>query len=310
MKKIVVIGGGTGNFAVLSGLKKYPCQLTAVVSMSDSGGHSGKLRDELGVLPPGDVRACLVALADDHKAGMVRDLFNYRFQSGSQSGASIGNLLLTALSDLLGGFDKGVKAAHQLLDIKGHVVPVTLQRTDLLAELEDGTILYGEMAIDLPRENGHLKIKRIWLQPKVDANENALKAIVEADAIIFGPGDLYTSIMPNLCVNGMVEAIRKSKAKLIGNVNIMTKHGETDGFGVDDFVMTLEGALPRKLNYVIYNNKKIPPTLLRKYKKQNALPVRARLKKANWIGTDILSTAGDLARHDPDKLAKTLFSLV
>lgn len=309
-KKIVVIGGGTGNFGVLSGLKQYPVDLSAVVSMSDSGGHSGKLRDELGVLPPGDVRACLVALADDDKVGILRDLFSYRFEEGSQRGASVGNLLLTALSDLLGGFDKGVAAAHQLLGIKGRVIPVALHKADLLAELEDGTILFGEMAIDLPRENGHLRIKRVWLQPKVKTNPEALRALRDADVIVFGPGDLYTSIMPNLCTVGMHEAIRASKARLVCNVNIMTKHGETDGFGVDEFVHVLESALPRPFDFVIYNNKKIPASLITKYRSQHAQPFAVKQPKANWIGRDLLSTKGNFARHDPKKIAEAVMSVV
>lgn len=309
-KRIVVIGGGTGNFSVLSGLKKYPVDLSAIVSMSDSGGHSGKLRDELGVLPPGDVRACLVALADDEKARLVRDLFNYRFEQGSQRGASVGNLLLTALSDILGGFDQAVEAAHKLLDIRGRVIPVSLSKADLLAELEDGTILFGEMSIDLPRDNGSLRIKRVWLQPKVPTNPKALLAIREADALVFGPGDLYTSISPNLHTTGIIDAIRDSSARLICNVNIMTKHGETDGFDIDDFVRVLESELPRAFDCVIYNNKRIPPVLIKKYKSQHAHPFTAKKPKAHWVGRDLLSTKGGLARHDSDKVAKAIMEFL
>ena len=303
LKKVVVIGGGTGNFGVLSGLKKYPIDLSAIVSMSDSGGHSGKLRDELGVLPPGDVRGCLVALADDDKAKMVRDLFNYRFEQGSQRGVSMGNLLITALSDLLGGFDKGVKAAHTLLDLKGRVIPVSLEKAHLLAELVDGTILFGETSIDIPEAENRAKISRVWLQPRVKTNPEAVKAVREADAIIFGPGDLYTSIMPNLYTKGLVEAIEKSKAALIGNINIMTKHGETDGFAVPDFVEVLEKILPRSLDHVVYNTKRISPAILRRYKKEKAYPVDVHGAKKEWVGTDLVSTEDDRIRHHPDKIA-------
>ena len=277
--------------------------------MSDSGGHSGKLRDELGVLPPGDVRACLVALADDDKVGLLRDLFSYRFEEGSQRGASMGNLLLTALTDLLGSFDKAVKAAHQILGISGRVIPVALHKADLLAELEDSTILFGEMSIDLPRANGSLRIKRVWLQPKVKTNPEALQALREADLILFGPGDLYTSIMPNLCTIGILDAIRFSKARLVCNVNVMTKHGETDGFGVADFVHVLEAALPRPFDAVIYNTKKIPAPLLRRYRAKHSQPFTAKDPKAHWIGCDVLSTKGELVRHDPHKIAAAVMSL-
>ena len=309
-KKIVVIGGGTGNFTVLTGLKKLPVDVSAIVSMSDSGGHSGKLRDELGILPPGDVRACLIALADDEKAQLVRDLFNYRFHGGTHDGASVGNLMLSAMSDFLGGFGAAVEAAHKLLDLKGRVIPVTLDKADLLAELADGTILFGEMSIDLPRKNGHLAIRRVWLQPKPAANPEAIAAIRSADLIVLGPGDLYTSIMPNLCIGAIADAIKSAPGKLVGNVNIMTKHGETDGFDVGDFVTALETAIGRPLDVVLYNNKKIPESLARKYRKEKATAPRARAPKSNWVGADLLSVAGGLARHDSDKLAEAIVSLL
>ena len=305
-KRIVVIGGGTGNFTVLTGLKKYPFHISAIVSMSDSGGHSGRLRDELGMLPPGDVRACLVALADDEKAPIVRDLFNYRFISGSQSGASVGNLLLTALTDILGDFNKAVKAAHQLLDIKGEVLPVTLDPADLLAELEDGTILFGETRIDVAGDAPRSPIKRVWLQPKPKANPEALAVIKKADLVVLGPGDLYTSIMPNLCIPEIVEALEHTSARLVGNVNIMTKHGETDGFFVDDFVRTVESSIGRPLDFVLYNDKKIPAALAAKYRKEKAIPVRVYKRRSNWRGLDLLSVAGGLARHDSEKLAEAI----
>ncbi|MES2953249.1 MAG: gluconeogenesis factor YvcK family protein [Patescibacteria group bacterium] len=309
-KKVVIVGGGTGNFTALSGLKKYPVDLAAIVSMSDSGGHSGKLRDELGVLPPGDVRACLVALADDDKAKLVRDLFNYRFESGTHSGASVGNLLLAALADILGDFNKAVLAAQELLDIKGRVIPSTLERVDLLAELLDGTILFGETAIDLPRQTSGVPVKRVWLQPKPEGNPEAVRAILEADLVAFGPGDLYTSIMPNLCIPDLLGALGATKATLVGNVNIMTKFGETNGYGVEDFVQVLERALGRELDVILFNTAKIPAKLLKKYKGDNAGPVEVAMPLPHWRGLDLLSTAGEFARHDSDKLARALIALL
>ncbi len=308
-KKIVCIGGGTGLSTLLRGLKHY-YEPSAIVTMADSGGHSGILRDELGVLPPGDVRACLVALASDDKSTLLRDLFNYRFMNGSYSGASVGNLLLTALSDILGDFNQAVQAAHDLLGLKGRVIPVTLEPVDLLAELEDGTILFGEKAIGIPRKTERLRLKRVWLQPKVSINPLARAAIVKADAILFGPGDLYTSILPNLYVHGVLEAIDQSKAKLIYITNIMTRHGETDGFKVEDFVATIQGHLPRKLDWIIYNTKHIPLTLLEKYKIEYARPVRTEAEEQNWVGADMLSIGANLARHNSGKLAKVLHKVI
>ncbi len=309
LKTIVCIGGGTGLSTLLRGLKHY-CDPTAIVTMADSGGHSGRLRDELGMLPPGDVRSCLVALADDAKATLVRDLFNYRFINGIQTGASMGNLLLAALADMFGDFDKAVAAAHELLGLRGQVIPVALEPVDLLAELEDGTILFGEKTIDLPRENGHVKIKRVWLQPKVEANERALEAIATADAIVFGPGDLYTSLIPNIYVSGMAEAIQRSHAPLIFISNIMTKHGETDGYTVEDFLRVLNTEIGRTMDYVLYNNQPVPAELLTRYKEEKAEQVVAIAPLQSWVGAPVPPVAGELARHDSEKLAKALYEIV
>lgn len=308
-KEIVCIGGGTGVSTLLRGIKRYLAP-TAIVTMADSGGHSGRLRDELGVLPPGDVRSCLVALADDEKVPILRDLFNYRFENGSYSGASVGNLLLAALSDILGDFNQAVDAAHTLLDIKGSVVPVTLEKTDLLAELEDGTILFGEKAIDLPRHNGHLRIQRIWLQPQVEINPRAKEAIIKADVIVLGPGDLFTSILPNLYVGGVVSALNFSQAKIIYVANIMTKHGETDGFSVEKFVELIESTIKKSIDRVIYNTDIIPSDLLNRYHKTMAEPVKPLRDHEKWVGSSLLTTASGLARHDSEKLAETLMSIL
>lgn len=308
-KNIVCIGGGTGLSTLLRGLKHY-CDPTAIVSMSDSGGHSGRLRDELGILPPGDIRACLVALADDDKVPLLRDLFNYRFANGSYSGASVGNLLLAALNDILGDFNQAVDSAHKLLDIKGHVIPVTLERSDLLAELEDGTILFGEKAIDLPRSNGHMRIQRIWLQPKIEANPSAKQALMEADVIMLGPGDLYTSILPNLYVGGITSAIKHSNAKLIFIANIMTKHGETDGFRVNDFVRIIESTLEKSIDAVLYNTELIPEEVREEYKQEKAEPVYVTEPPKEWVGMPMLGTAKGLARHDSEKLAEALLTII
>lgn len=308
-EQIVCIGGGTGLSTLLRGLK-YHCTPTAIVTMADSGGHSGRLRDEFGILPPGDVRACLVALVDDNKETVLRDLFHYRFQNGSYAGASVGNLLLAALADMHGSFGAAVSLAHDILRLNGRVVPVTLEMTDLLAELDDGTILFGEKTIDLPRQSAGSQIKRVWLQPKVQANPEAIQALTTADVIVLGPGDLYTSIIPNLCVQGVVQAIRKSKAKLVYVANIMTKYNETHGFSVDDYVAKLEVILPRPLDYVIYNSKAIPKTLLDRYTSEQAHPLTVRAPREGWLARPVLSTAGKLARHDSVRLAAAVSEIM
>ena len=238
-KKIVVIGGGTGVFTMLTGLRRYFNNLTAVVTMADDGGSTGILREEFGILPPGDVRRSLVALARTDNE-VLAHLFNYRFQEGSGlSGHSFGNLMLTALERITGSFDGAIKEASRILAVQGQVLPVTLKKGNLYAELEDGAIIKGETNIDIPKHDGNLKIKKVWLKPKVSANAEALEAIMKADAVIIGPGDLYTSIVPNLLVDGVVKALNKTKAKKIYFVNLMTKFGETNGFKASDFVKTL-----------------------------------------------------------------------
>lgn len=307
--RIVCIGGGTGLSTLLRGLKR-DFSPTAIVTMADSGGHSGLLRDDLGMLPPGDVRACLVALVDDDKETVMRDLFNYRFTNGSHNGTSVGNLLLAALSDLRGGFGPAVEIAHEILRVNGRVIPVTLDPVDLLAELEDGTILFGEKTIDLPRAHHYQKIKRVWLQPKVRANLAAIEAIGLADVIIFGPGDLYTSILPNLFVSGINAAVKDTKAKLVYISNIMTKYTETHGFEVADFVDVLQTAINRPLDGVIYNSTPLPKHLVAMYAKDRAYQVITTKPQPDWIGADVLLTAKKLARHDSRKLADVINRLV
>ncbi|HLD00008.1 MAG TPA: gluconeogenesis factor YvcK family protein, partial [Patescibacteria group bacterium] len=238
MKRIVVIGGGTGTYTVLSGLKEYPVHLSAVVAMSDNGGSTGVLRDELGVLPPGDIRRSLIALSESPQ--IIRDLFNYRFESGGLEGHSFGNLFLTALEKVTGNFEEAVKEAGKILSIRGDVIPATLHNTHLYAKLEDGTVIEGETNIDIPKHDGRLRIKDVALKPKARVTKSARTAIQEADLIVLSPGDLFTSLIPNLLILGIPEAIRASKAKVVYCCNLTTKHGETNGFTVDDFVSTIE----------------------------------------------------------------------
>ena len=206
-QKIVVIGGGTGTFVALSGLKKYEVDLSAIITMMDSGGSSGKLRDELGVLPPGDVRQCLVALAKSPK--LLREMFNYRFEEGGLKGHTFGNIFLSTLTKTTGSMKMAIEEVGKILRIHGRVIPVTYDKSDLCIELEDGTIIEGETHIDeVESREKRAKIIRAFLKPEAKANPDAVTAIKEADAIIIGPGDLYTSIIPNLLVKGISAAIK------------------------------------------------------------------------------------------------------
>ena len=321
-KNIVVIGGGTGTFTVLSGLKKYPHDLTAIVSMADDGGSTGKLRDELGVLPPGDIRQCLVALSEADS--LLRDLFNYRFEEGGLEGHSFGNLLISAFEKITGNLDKALEEVSNVLKIRGKVLPVTLDKVRLKAKLENGTGLEGENEINNSWLLSKFGIKKLFLNPQAEANPKAVQAILEADVVIVGPGNLYCSIVPNFLVNGIPGAIKKSKALKIYNCNLMTKHGHTDGFLVGDFANTLEQYLGSKIfDRITFNTKKPSAALLNRYSSQGGLvePDKKILKDKRFIGADLVSSAihcqdpadklkRTLIRHDSDKLAKTIISLL
>lgn len=319
-KKVVVIGGGTGTYTVLTGLKKYDLDITAIVSVADSGGSSGRLRDEFGILPPGDVRQALVALSsDESELFLLRRLFSYRFDRGfGLNGHSFGNLFLTALSSVTGGIDKAIVEAGKILHIKGKVYPVTLDDIELCARLEDGTIIKGETNIDLRRVRPDLRIIDVFLNKEAKIGKSAKEAIIEADLIILGPGDLYTSVIPNLLVKGVNESIARSKGKLVYVLNIMTKRGETKGFSALDFISEIKkysGSASSKLSSVVANSgTKFPERVLRRYKKEGSEPVF--LSEENGAYFDFKVVRGDFVsaheflRHDSGKLAKAITLLV
>ncbi|MBI2564678.1 YvcK family protein [Candidatus Woesearchaeota archaeon] len=312
MSSIVVIGGGTGSYTVLRGLKKYTDQLTAIVSMFDSGGSTGKLRDEFGYLPPGDIRRCLIALSPESTDNLfLRRLFEHRFGNGEGlKGHSFGNLFLTALRDITGSDLEAIKQAARILNIKGKVLPVTLNNCTLCAELEDGQIVKGETNIDIPKHNPSLRIKRVFHEPAALAHHECIESIKNAKAIIIGPGDLYTSIVSTLSVEGISEAIQESSAKKIYICNIMTKHGETTGFRVSDHVSIVNEYMP--IDYVLCNNKRGNPMLMKKYEEENAFFVEIdyeNLKSFNIIERNLI-TEPILLRHDSVKLAKTVMELL
>ncbi len=314
MKKIVVIGGGTGVFTVLTGLKNYPFHLSAIITTADDGGSSGVLREEFGILPPGDIRRALVALSSD--SPILANLFNYRFENGTGlKGHSFGNLFLTALERITGDFNQAIKEAAKILGIKGKVIPVTLDYTRLFARLENDLLVVGESNIDVPKHDGSLFIKQVFLNPEPKANKEAIKAIKEADVIIIGPGDLYTSIIPNFLVKGIKKVMKKSQAKKIYVCNIMTKYGETNKFTAEDFFVTLEKYLGKGIiDYFLVNIEKPKDYYLGKYKKEKAELVNydrkllSSWKKPKVIFTRLLRQ-GSLLRHNPKKLAKVICQL-
>ena len=312
-KKIVVIGGGTGVFTMLSSLKHDFEDLSAVVTMADNGGSTGILREEFGILPPGDIRRALIALSSsDNK--ILSQLFSYRFQEGSGlSGHSFGNLMLTALERVTGSFDKAIEEAGKILSISGSVVPVTSEETSLIAELEDGSIIKGENNIDIPKHDGNLKIQKIWLEPAVSLNPKARAVIMSADAIMIGPGDLYTSLIPNLLAKGMNEALGQAKGKKIYFINLMTKFGETSGFKASDFVRTVEQYLGSDvLDFAVVNKTKPAAMRFRPYVAEKAEFVEPdihNIKNCTPVAASLIRQRG-MIRHDGDKIAKLVRMLV
>jgi len=315
--KAVVIGGGTGIYAVLQGLRQYTSNITAVVSMSDNGGSSGRLRDEFGTLPPGDVRRCLVALASDEDSMLLRRLFEYRFERGlGLNGHTFGNLLLTALTDLLGSTDQAIDEAGYLLRIRGRVLPVTLTDTTLCARLENGHEISGETDIDIRKAHHGVPIADVYLRPEAEVNPPVLEAIAQADLIVLGPGDLYTSVVPNLLVKGVSDAICSSKALRAYVCNVMTKHGETDGFAASDFIREVARYLggSEALDWAILNyHESLPRELYEKYKSEKSEPVTIDLARCYEAVPQLairpLTATGALVRHDSARLAATLMEV-
>ncbi|KKW46360.1 MAG: hypothetical protein UY98_C0029G0002 [Candidatus Kaiserbacteria bacterium GW2011_GWA2_58_9] len=314
MKKIVTIGGGTGSYVVLRGLKEFPLDIAAVVSMFDSGGSSGVLRDECGVLPPGDVRRCLLALSEGTRAEILRELFNYRFgNGGSLKGHSFGNLFLVALSSIYGGDIEGIRKASELLDLKGRVLPVSLDKAHLHVILEDDTEVVGEDNIYNPKHDGALRVKRAFLKPGAKLYDETARAIREADVVVICPGSLYASLVPNFLVGGMAEALRESRAKKVAVADLMTQWGQTNGFVASDMMdELLRYSGLSKFDYVICNTAGMDAGLLAAYAKEGKRPIHCdeKLYSQAWkvITGDFFSEA-DIARHDSAKVAKVISEL-
>ena len=312
---------------MLSGLKEYPINISAIVSMADDGGSTGVLRDELGVFPPGDVRQCLVALSDSSKS--FHELMNYRFESGRIKGCSFGNLFLSALEKLNGGFSRGVEEAAKILNVKGEVIPVTVEDTNLYMRLKNGKILKGEEKINHNYDLEKIGIRKNYLKPSVKANRKAVKAILEADMVVIGPGNHYCSIIPNLLVKGIPEALQKTKARVVYNCNLVNKPGHTEKFSLDDYVLSINKHIGRdRIDFVTYNNKKPGRELMKRYKNKKELPIEfqnERNRKRNYrivqadmlsdakpkySRSDVLAQVRSFIRHNPRKLAKILMTIL
>lgn len=308
--RTVAVGGGTGLSMLLSGAKNITNNLTAIVSVGDDGGSSGRLREEMGILPPGDIRHCITALADDED--LVNKLFKYRFKNGEGlEGHSFGNLFLTALYDITGDMVSAVRASSRVLSIRGRVLPATLDDMKLVAEMEDGRIIHGESTIP----EAHGKIKRLFTEPaNCKALPDVIQAIRDAELIILGPGSLYTSVIPNLLVREISEEIIKSKAKKIYVCNIMTQPGETDNYTVSDHLKALiQHAGSNKIVDAVLVNDYLPEKLAGKYQEAGSYPVKLDAQEVKKLGIKIFAkkliqdSREGLVRHSSTRVARAVY---
>jgi uncharacterized cofD-like protein len=319
-RKIVVIGGGTGTSVVLTGLRDFPnLDLTAIISVADSGGSTGRLRDEFGFLPVGDLRQALSALSTTDN---IRELLLYRFDQGNGlKGHNLGNLILTALQAKTGSTAQALELATRIFRIRGQIYPVTLQNVELVIKYTDGTVVVGEHHLN-PGNLGGKKIAKIKLSPQATLYSKAKQALASANLIVIGPGDVYASLMPNLVVSGVKKAMQATSAKIVYVVNLMTSYMQTHEMTVMDHVEVIERALNRSLDYIIINSQPISPIILRRYRQENDVPVVDDAPQADprVIRAPLITTAkvkpqqGDILvrsflRHDPVKVAHLLNNL-
>lgn len=308
---LVALGGGTGLSSLLKGLKEVDVRLTAVVTVTDDGGSSGRLRKDLQILPPGDIRNCIVALS--RSESLLSRLFQYRFSEGGDiEGHSFGNLFIAAMTGVIGDFNSAVREVSSILAIKGHVIPVTSDNVQLHAVFEDGSEMTGETAIcDVKKRIEKMSL----IPPSAEANQEALSAIDDANMIILGPGSLYTSVIPNLLVPGVVEHINKSEATVVYICNVMTQPGETDDFsGIDHVKTILDKTGLEKLDIVVVNSRRAAKKLMSKYEAKDQFWVPPTVKKIEDLGirvvaADLLSES-DLLRHNPNTLANIIANLI
>ena len=329
MQNVVVLGGGTGSYVTLLGLKRYSSELdlAAIVTVADSGGSAKQERDEFGLLPVSDVRKALIALArdsDERRQWILRELFNYRFVNGQAGlkGGTFGNLLLVVLSNILGSEQAAIEEAESMLQTEGRVVPVSLTTSNLVMEYDNGQVIVGEHYLDDFPGDGTQRVNKAYLLPAIKANLKALAIIKEADIIIFPPGDLYASVVANLLVEGVADAIKSSSAKLIYFVNLMTKYGQTYKHKASDHVGVIEQYLGRKLDHILINKRPLPKRVLTAYEKEKDFPVKDDLKNdVRVVRADLLqpvlvkAQVGDklkrsLIRHDPEKITSNLMKII
>lgn len=308
--KVVAVGGGTGLGTMLRGLKEWTSNITAIVTVADDGGSSGRLREELGILPPGDVRNTLVALADTES--LMEQLFQYRFSAGNGlRGHSFGNLFIAAMTDITGDFEQAVRESSKVLAVRGRVLPSTLESVTLHAEYEDGGTAVGEGAIPQPGR----RIRRVYLEPaSVKPLDDAVRALLEADVIVLGPGSLYTSVLPNLLVPGIVEAIRASKALRVYVCNVMTQPGETDGYRASDHLRVLfDHVGPGIVDYALIHRGRVQPALEAKYRRTGQRLVAADVRNVRALGVvpvaRFMVSQTELVRHDPALLTEAIAEL-
>lgn len=312
--RIVAIGGGTGLSTMLRGLKKYTKNLTAVVTVSDDGGGSGMLRRDIGMLPPGDIRHCMESLANTEP--IMQQLLSYRFESGTLRGQCFGNLLLAALNGVTGSFEEAVKSMGQVLAISGTVIPVTATDVRLTATFENGAYVVGESNIFGFKKRQDCRIDHVaLLPPHPRALPAALEAIAQADLILLGPGSLYTSIIPNLLVDGVAEAITASDAQKIYVCNIMTQDGETEGYtAADHLAALLRHSTGGLVDLCLANSSPIPPELAARYRAEGAERLTVDRARIAQMGVELVECPlaagdGDFARHDPDALAGAILEI-
>ena len=309
--KVAVIGGGTGLATLLTGLKQYTSNIAAIVTVADDGGSSGRLRADFDMPPPGDLRNCLVALADAEP--LMRDLFQYRFDEGSElRGHNFGNLFITAMLRVTGDFEAAIRESSRVLAIRGRVLPATPQPVQLVATLSDGRQVTGETNIS----RAGSRIQRLWLEPSsCEPSAEVLETLAQADVIVLGPGSLYTSIIPNLLVRGMRDALQASRAAKVYICNVMTQYSETDGYSAADHVEAmLEYTAPRLIDYCIVNTAPVPPSLLARYREEHAAPVVVDLARLRALGCDVIEerviSTQNYVRHDSERLAKIIVNTI
>ena len=310
--KVVTIGGGTGLSVLLRGLKKYPLEITAIVTVADDGGSSGKIRSDMNIPSPGDIRNVIAALSDVEP--YLEKMFQYRFDSGEVKGHPVGNLMIAAMTDIHGDFSTAVKVMSRILNVRGTVLPTTNDIATLNAVLSDGEIIRGESSIT--KAGG--VIDHVYITPsRVKPNEDVLKAIEEADYIIMGPGSLYTSIIPNLVISNVSEKIRESKAKKIYVCNVMTQHGETDNYSVCDHILAINKHVEENIfDLVIANSREFDDSILSKYHKEKQEPVKIDHEKIEALGikliknNDVGIVDNNTIRHNADKVSELIYDYI